>query len=676
MSRALKIKFPIFIAFALLVFSEVTALAQSPVTIVVTLDNASTEAMYGFELYLSKLNGCSAGFFNLGQNCPGNLAPGATCSFTMSMDTTWSGSVATFCQANYVDNAPIGTQDWVGNGVSGVSQITIPGAGSYSYTVYFYGGEGGGGPPGQQPTTQTNSGCITLHNTTTQVQYYQFAYENPSVNGGAPQALSGCSTSITASIGGSPQEQGNDANSPNNFMAVYPGQTITVCHTDVSPNGSPSEFLAYLAPPGSYPCGLTVGDPQCVALCGGDNIPVIGPAFGGAGSLAASAPETAGNGINGLANSNPAITNNGMFEGTNGIIWQTPPTNGLMLDATGREGFSALHNDNVIGEVAAAANAAGIETSIANAATGIEGAIHSNSVSVTISNLVVSNQVSFTNFPSNFPDAAAISLLTTIATNTARTNAFDTNLEASASATASNTAAPLAYTNLGVDAYSTNPADIVGYASNVLAGPVNESMLSYGQTASTAAANVSVGGSPGSLLTISFDLPGIGTYTIDCNPMDNSDVADFAGWFRSVMEWLVGLGFIGMVLKDGTSATRTALLTPQGQFPKLTVLGNSIGWPLAAVYVVAIVAAIAAVPFAVVTWFSAGSTGQMWWQEIAVNPFSGAGVGRAVGLSLWLADQFLPMSYIVSSALYYIAFRFTLNGVVTVAATVVRALMA
>jgi hypothetical protein len=106
------------------------------------------------------------------------------------------------------------------------------------------------------------------------------------------------------------------------------------------------------------------------------------------------------------------------------------------------------------------------------------------------------------------------------------------------------------------------------------------------------------------------------------------------------------------------------------------VLGNSVGWPLAAVYIVAIIAAIAAVPFAIVTWFSVGATGQMWWQEIAVNPFSGEGVGRAVGLSLWLAGQFLPMSYIVSSVLYYIAFRFTLNGIVTVAATIVRALMA
>jgi hypothetical protein len=664
-----------FIIAGLLV-SAFTARAQQPVTVTVTLYNASTQPMYGFELYLSKLNGCSPGFFNLSQNCPGNLAPGGTCGFTASADTTWTGSVMTLCQALYLDSTSVGTQDWVGNGISGASQISFPGAGTYSYTVYLYGGEGGGSPPGQGPTTQTNNGCITLNNNTSQVQYYQFGYENPSVNGGAPQGLSGCSTNISIPVGGGVQQPGNDPNNPNNFMAVYPGETITVCHTDVSPIGQPTEFMAYLAPPGSYPCGLTVGQPRCVALCGNDGTPVTSLAFGGQGTLAQGVPETTGNSPTQQSNSNPAITNNGMWAGTNGIVWQTPPTNGLMLDSTGREGFAALHNDNILSQVSAAQNAATIQTAIANAATGIEGSIHSNSVSVAISNLVVSNQVSLTNFPTNFPDLAAIGLLTTIATNTARTNAFDTNLEASAFAIASNTAAPLAYTNLGVGAYSTNPSDIVSYASNVLASPVNESMLSYGQTASSAAANVSVGGSPGSLLTVSFDLPGIGSYTIDCNPMDNADIADFASWFRNVMEWLVGLGFVGMVLRDGTEATRTAILTPQGQFPKLTVLGNSIGWPLAAVYIVAIVAAIAAVPFAVVTWFSVGSTGAMWWQEIAVNPFSGAGVGRAVGLSLWLADQFLPMSYIVSSALYYIAFRFTLNGVVTVAATIVRALMA
>lgn len=678
MSRIPDIRLHGLVALAVLTLSSATVHAQSSVTVVVTMDNASTEAMYGFELYLSKLNGCSAGFFGLNQACPGGtLAPGATATFTMSMDTTWSGSIATFCQTDYLDSNPVGTQDWVGNGVSGVGTLTIPGAGSYNYTVYFYGGEGGGSPPPPPPTTQTNTGCITLNNTTTQVQYYQFAYENPSVNGGAPQGLSGCSTNISVPVGGGFQQPGNDPNNPNNFMAVYPGQTVTVCHTDVSPIGSPTEFMAYMAPTGSYPCGLTVGQPTCVSLCGNDGMPVTSPAFGGSGTLVSGVPETAGNGGGtSVPNSNPGTTNNGMFEGTNGIIWQTPATNGLMLDTTGREGFAALHNDNVIAAVANAANAAGIESAVQNAASTISGAIHSNSVSVTISNLVVSNQVSFTNFPTNFPDDAAIDLLAVIATNTARTNAFDTNLEASASAIASNTAAPLAYTNLGLGAYSTNAGDIVSYASNTLAEGMNSSMLSYAQSATSAGSAVNIGGSPGSLLVITFDVPGIGTYTIDCNPMDNSDIADFASWFRSVTEWLVGLGFVGMVLKDGTNATRTALLTPQGQFPKLTVLGNSVGWPMAAVYVVAIVAAIAAVPFAVVTWFSSGSTGQMWWQEIAVNPFSGAGVGQAVGLSLWLADQFLPMSYIISSALYYIAFRFTLNGVVTVAATIVRALMA
>jgi hypothetical protein len=281
------------------------------------------------------------------------------------------------------------------------------------------------------------------------------------------------------------------------------------------------------------------------------------------------------------------------------------------------------------------------------------------------------------NWPTNYPDATALGLLGTIATNTARgSNGFDTNLEASASLIASNTAAPLAYTNLGLDTYPTNPANVVAYASNTLAGPISGSLQTYAQSASSAAEAVTVGGSPGSLLTISFDLPVVGTYTIDCNPMDNPNVADLAGWFRGLMEWVIGLGFVGLVLRDGMEATRGVFMSPQGQFPKLEVLGNSVGWSLAAVYIVALIAALVAVPFAVVTWLSVGATGQMWWQQVAVNPFSGNGVGAAVSLSLWLADQFLPMSYIVSSALYYISFRFALGGIVTVAATIVRALMA
>jgi hypothetical protein len=538
-----------------------------------------------------------------------------------------------------------------------------------TYNVILY--PIGGGPAGGNPTT-TNTGCITLANTTDQVQYYQFAYENPTVNGGSPQGLSGCSSSITASSGGSFPQQGNDSNTPNNFMAVYPGETVTVCHSDVEPNGSPTEFMAYQAPPGSYPCSLIVGEPRCVSLCGGDGVPVVSGAFGGSGNAVSITPESSGNGMQSSPNPNPGSTNNGEYTGTNGILWQDSQTNGgLMLDATGKEGFAAIHNDAVVGNAAATANTLGIENAIANAANSISGTIRSNS-GMTGSNL----SVNFTNFPTNYPDAQAIELLGTIASNTARTNAFDTNLDASAAAIASNTSAPLAYTNIGLDAYSTNPSDTVGYASNTLAGPVGETMQEYAQSAATAADNVNIGGSPGSLLVITFDLPGMGTYTIDCNPLDNPDIADFATWFRNAMEWLVGIGFVGMVLRDGATATRTAFLTPQGQFPKLMVLGNSVGWPLAALYIVAIIAALVAVPYAIVTAFSVGSGGQMWWQQVAVNPFSGAGAGRAVGLSLWLADQFMPMSYIVSSALYYITFRFTLNKIVTVAATIVRALMA
>jgi hypothetical protein len=557
-------------------------------------------------------------------------------------------------------------------GVNGVNAVT----------VYVYGVSGGCGGSLPAPNQYTNSGCITLNNNTSNPQYYQFQ----STGGSGTQNFSGCGNGLT--VNGS---QGSSAyGDGNEWLAVYPGESIQVCSTIIDgTNKTARNFCAMQAPAGLMPCnigGLQVQGtgPRCVDLCN-DGVEISG---NGAATVCDSmAQSSTPNNTSGNVFTPPLAGSTSDPAGTNGIIWPAGPTNGqngLMLDITGRTGFAALNQDLVGVGTIMANGIYGMEQQNAQNTVALEQAIHSNAANVVISNLVVSNlfgsnglgNVSVTNFPTNFPDAAAITLLAQIGTNTARTNGFDTNLEGSASAIVSNTAAPMAYTNLGLPSYSTNPSDIVTYASNTLAGPINESLQGYAQSASTAAQAVSVGGSPGDLLTISFDLPVVGSYVIDCNPMDNPHVADFASWFRGLMEWVVGLGFVGVVLRDGMKATQNVFLAPQGQFPKLMVLGNSVGWPLAAVYIVALIAAMVAVPFAVVTWFSVGSTGQMWWQQVAINPFSGSGVGESVSLSLWLADQFLPMSYIVSSVLYYVSFRFTLGGIVTVAATIVRALMA
>ena len=560
-------------------------------------------------------------------------------------------------------------------GVNGVNAITV-----YIYNVS--GGCGGSLPVPPPPPQYTNSGCVTLNNNTSNPQYYQFQ----AAGGSGTSNFSGCSggISVQGTQGSSAYGDGNE------WLVVYPGESIQVCATiNEGTNNVSRTLCAMQAPAGLMPCSidglqLQGAGPRCVDLCN-DGIEISGN--GSATVCDSMAQSSTPNNTSGNSSNPPLTGPSPQPSGTNGIIWPTGPSNGpdgLMMDLTGRTGFAALNQDLVGLGTIFANGIYGMEQQNTLDTLGIEQAIRSNAPNVVISNLVISNlfgsnglgSVGVTNFPTNYPDAAAIGLLGAIATNTARTNGFDTNLEASAAAIASNTAAPLAYTNLGLTAYSTNPSDVVAYASNTLAGPISGSLQGLAQSASSAAEAVTVGGSPGSLLTISFNFPVIGSYTIDCNPMDNADVADFASWFRGVMEWVIGLGFIGMVLREGMKATQSVFLSPQGQFPKLTILGNSIGWPLAAVYIVALIAAMVAVPFAVVTWFSVGATGQMWWQEVAVNPFSGDGVGRAVSLSLWLADQFLPMSYIVSSALYYISFRFTLGGIVTVAATIVRALMA
>ncbi len=548
---------------------------------------------------------------------------------------------------------------------------------------------GGSGASGTATNSSTNA-CLTLNNSTDQVQYYTFQSQLLTAGSTTTTPMSGCSGGLTVN-----GESGPNENTPGQYLAVYPGESITVCSTLTAASGGSmgvgntiALFTAMLAPSdGSvYPCGVVVGTPRCVNLCANSSDGGEGPYLGGNDAAVAGAtwnPSAGG------YSSSSGTNGSGVFSGTGSAPTNFPTTNanggtnGLLIPtlvagfdnvvtAVNENGLDAANDANAImGN--AYTNRVALQGTLSNGFAGLSNALGASNLLGT--NLgALTNLNYLTNSPTNYPDAAAIRWLGIIASNTS--NPFDTNLEASASAIASNTAAPLAYTNLGLGAYSTNPSDIVGYASNTLAGPVNQSMQGYAQSASSAGAGVNIGGSPGGLLVINFDIPGIGAYSIDCNPMDNTDVADFANWFRNVMEWLVGVGFVGMVLRDGTQATRTTLLTPQGQFPKLTVLGNSIGWPLAAVYIVAIVAAMAAVPFAIVTWFSVGSTGQMWWQQIAVNPFSGQGVGPAVSLSLWLADQFFPMSYIVSSTLYYIAFRFTLNGIVMVAATIVRALMA
>jgi hypothetical protein len=94
--------------------------------------------------------------------------------------------------------------------------------------------------------------------------------------------------------------------------------------------------------------------------------------------------------------------------------------NGLMLDITGRTGFAALNQDLVgIGTIIANGITVDGTTKPAQNTIGLEQAIRSNAANVVISNLVISNlfgsngmgNVGVTNFPTNFPDAAAIGLL-------------------------------------------------------------------------------------------------------------------------------------------------------------------------------------------------------------------------------------------------------------------------
>ncbi len=636
--------------------------SRADVTVSITTHNLSGETMTGLELYISAY-GCSAGFFACYTGSGASIPPGGSSTCGGNVSGAYGASVS-ICQATYSDGSLVPNQQWTGGGAS----VTIPSSGTVNWDVWLWGGEGGGSAPTTAPpppppdTCKTNvanwTGCMTIANPGSTPQYYQF---HITTGGCKPYDV------VLPPCGGLSIDGQTPQCCDDTWFVCGPGETHTVCAVNVPITNvtgctgcsatAGASFYAVSPSQTFTTCGLSLC-PNFIGLCN-DGLPYAG------GTTPVGQPVSL-NSANNTASSG-GITNTNSPSGiqypgsTSNILWSAD-TNDPAQNLTMQQGFSALYD--AAGHQLQELNK--IDQDIINSANSVANAISNSRSTVTISNLVLTNINTgptnvapgsnyVLNWPTNYPDAAAIGAL---------------------GVTASNTAAPLAYTNLGIEAYSTNPSDVVSYASNTLAAPVNATMLEYSQSASTAAQAITVGGSPGSLLTINFSVPGIGDYAIDCNPMDNADIADFAGWFRSVMEWVVGLGFIGLVLRDGATATHSALQTPQGQFPKLTVLGNSFGWPLAAVYIVAIVAAMAAVPFALVTWFSVGQTGQMWWQQIALNPFSGEGAGRAVALSLWLADQFFPMSYMVSSAIYYIAFRLALTGVVSVAATIVRALMA
>lgn len=312
-------------------------------------------------------------------------------------------------------------------GISGADCIHM-GAVS-DYVVINYGGSSGGGPGG--PSAITNNGCVTLQNNTTGPQYYQFGSSIVDGSGGHESHYSGCSTAIT--MGG---VAGTDANTVGNYMAVYPGESVTVCCQFVSAldsvNGTFGAIMANtnLSAAGQLaPCGIEIGNPRCVTLCD-DGVPADTAAnlYGLPGTSTNGTPSR--NGQTNLAGGGGAI----YAASTNNIQYDAAGAGQVALDSHMTEGFSALYSamNPLNGTILAAANNA-------NAYAGLElvalGTIASNTARATVSitnsgsnySVTLSNgpgSGAITNWPTNYPDAQAIVNTGQIGTNTSTNTAL------------------------------------------------------------------------------------------------------------------------------------------------------------------------------------------------------------------------------------------------------------
>ena len=245
-------------------------------------------------------------------------------------------------------------------------------------------------------------------------------------------------------------------------------------------------------------------------------------------------------------------------------------------------------------------------------------------------------------------------------------------------AISNNTAQPNLYTNIGFGGFDTNIQDIEASASNAVGG-VAPGLDELAGPLTTMAASLDGGhpGGNGSIFSLSMAVPdpahagGTVTYTLDANPMDYPAVADIAHFMRKAVIWMVFVGVLFKVLSDLVATVQAMMGVTQGQVPRVEVLGNTVGWVLAGVYVVALAGAIIGVPFVALTWLSTGFGSQMF-AGVVVNPFASIGYQSPFTASLWLADQFVPLFFIVEALLYYGAFRLLMVKVLTVCAVIVR----
>ena len=164
------------------------------------------------------------------------------------------------------------------------------------------------------------------------------------------------------------------------------------------------------------------------------------------------------------------------------------------------------------------------------------------------------------------------------------------------------------------------------------------------------------------------------TYSFDLNPMDNAGIASVAKVSRTCEQWIACVVFILLVMKLFEKYSEGLAGTTQLQANRMSVLGNSVGQLSGAVYLPLMVALAGAIPlfFGVVVTSGVGAT---WFGACVVIPFRSDGLVAAVLQGYWLADQFLPINFLICSVLWYVFIRLTAAPIWTMSMLVLKSLL-
>jgi len=162
-----------------------------------------------------------------------------------------------------------------------------------------------------------------------------------------------------------------------------------------------------------------------------------------------------------------------------------------------------------------------------------------------------------------------------------------------------------------------------------------------------------------------------GGYSFDLNPMNHPDVAALMiatkGWVR----FLVYFVFVLAVFKRLDAVMAESMTTEQTRIPNVQVLGNSVGAIAAPAYVALVATLMLAVLAGLLV--IAQSYGAAF-TFLGTDPFAGA--SGPVGMSVWLANQCLPLDTIVALSFAFLGVLWQSRSILWASQIVIRLLVA